>query len=371
MASTEEYMAAGLYDPATDAKTGRLDLLHWLSERGFTIEQMVEAHSWAGLGALAGDRRLLPGERLTDQQAMELSGLDQRMFEAVTRAFGFGPWATGPAGQLGLTETEATMLAAFDQMSAMFTEEEALGFFRVVGSSLARMAEAGVSIFLTDVESPHLAAQGSELDLAKKVLEANSLIDGMMASLDPAMRRHVLHAIERTRLSSIDEFERLQYRYAVGFVDLVGFTPLSQTMSPRELSIFLREFEGRASDAVTAAGARLVKLIGDEVMFVAPDADSACGVSQELMTTVATAAGAEVRPRGGVAYGDVLVRGGDYHGEVVNLASRLVNEAVPQELLVTEAFADASSRLRFEPAGRRMLKGFDEPVVVRSILFAG
>ncbi|MEL6981779.1 MAG: adenylate/guanylate cyclase domain-containing protein [Actinomycetota bacterium] len=371
MASTEDYVTAGLYDPAVDADTGRLDLLHWLEGLGFTIDEMVEAHGWAGLGALAGDRRLVPGERLTDDEAMAISGLDRATFEAVTTAFGFSPWATGEPEQLGLTEPEATMLATFDQMSTMFTDEEALAFFRVIGSSLARMAEAGVSIFLTDIESPHLAAQGSELVLAKKVLDANSLIDGMMAELDPALRRHVLHAIERTRLSSINEFERLQYRYAVGFVDLVGFTPLSQSMSARELSTFLREFEGRATDAVTAAGARLVKLIGDEAMFVAPDPDSACRVSQALMTTVATAAGGEVRPRGGVAYGDVLVRGGDYHGQVVNLAARLVNEAVPQELLVTEAFADATTCLVFEPAGRRMLKGFDEPVVVRSILLDG
>ena len=67
--------------------------------------------------------------------------------------------------------------------------------------------------------------------------------------------------------------ERLHYRYAVGFIDLVGFTPISQTMSGQQLRLFMRDFEGRAHDSVTAAGARLVKLIGDEVMFVAPDAD--------------------------------------------------------------------------------------------------
>ncbi len=141
-------------------------------------------------------------------------------------------------------------------------------------------------------------------------------------------------------------------------------------MSPRQLTTFVRDFEGRAHDAVTAVGARLVKLIGDEVMFVAPEPDLACQVAQTLMTTFATATGEEIRPRGGLAYGEVLVRGGDYYGGVVNLASRLVNEAVPQEVLVTESFAETSTCLTFEPAGRRMLKGFAEPVPVRSVLFA-
>lgn len=363
------YEAAGLYGHEVDAGTGRLELLRWLEAAGFTIADMVEANDHAGLGALAGDRRIVPGERLPDATAIEISGLDPARFAAVTTAFGFAPWATSPPDQLGLTETEAESLAAVARLSTMFSEEETLAFLRVVGSSLARVAEAGVSIFLTDIESPLLAARGSELDLAEKVLEATGLLDGLIPLLDPVLRRHVLHAIERTRLSAIDELERLRYRYAVGFVDLVGFTPVAHAMSARELARFLRDFEGRAHDAVTSAGARLVKLIGDEVMFVAPDADSACGVAQVLMTSVATTAGVDVRPRGGVAWGEVLVRGGDYYGSVVNLASRLVETAVPRELLVTEAFAEASTCLEFEPAGRRMLKGFSEPVPVRALLF--
>jgi len=366
---TERYQAAGLYDPVADTGTGRLELLRWLDASGFTIDEMVEAHAHSSLGALAGDRRIVPGDRLPDEQAIEITGLDAERLAAVTTAFGFAPWAASASNELGLTQTEAESLASVAAMASMFSVEETLAFFRVVGSSLARVAEAGVSIFLTDIESPLLAANGSELDLAEKVYEATGLLDGLMPMLDPVLRRHVLHAIERTRLSAIDEMERLRYRYAVGFVDLVGFTPLAHAMSARELAKFLREFEARAHDAVTGAGARLVKLIGDEVMFVAPDADSACGVAQALMTSVATAAGEEVQPRGGLAWGEVLVRGGDYHGSVVNRASRLVDAAVPRELLVTEAFAEASTCLEFEPAGRRMLKGFAEPVPVRAYLF--
>ncbi len=371
MASTEDFQAAGLYDPMTDDRVGRLDLLRWLEAKGFTIEEMVEANSFAGLAAVAGDRRIRPGEKVPDERAREIAGLDPERFAAITTAFGFAPWAMGPPDELGLTEAEAHSLAAVAGLSDMFSEAETLGFLRVIGSSLVRVAEASVSLFLTDVESPHLASKGSELELAEKVLEATGLLDGLMPVLDPILRRHVLHAVERTRLSSIDEFERLRYRYAVGFVDLVGFTPIAQALSARELAGFIRDFEGRAHDVTTEAGARLVKLIGDEVMFVAPDADSACQVVEALMTGVATSVGGEVRPRGGVAWGEVLVRGGDYYGAVVNLASRLVNEAVPRELLVTEAFARAATCLDFEPAGRRMLKGFDEPVAVRSVLFAG
>jgi class 3 adenylate cyclase len=67
-----------------------------------------------------------------------------------------------------------------------------------------------------------------------------------------------------------------------------------------------------------------------------------------------------------MAYGPVLAKVGDYFGSVVNLASRLVDQAVPGEILVTTELAQKSG-LDLEPAGRRMLKGFPDPVAVASL----
>jgi class 3 adenylate cyclase len=52
----------------------------------------------------------------------------------------------------------------------------------------------------------------------------------------------------------------------------------------------------------------------------------------------------------------------------VNLASRLVDAAVPQEILVTAEVAAAASECSFDPAGRRVVKGFADPVVVFSLV---
>ncbi len=131
--------------------------------------------------------------------------------------------------------------------------------------------------------------------------------------------------------------------------------------------MFVRDFEGRAHALVTAAGARVVKLIGDEVMLVSSVPDAACLAAHSLLSGFESF-GHHVVPRGGLAYGNVLLRGGDYYGSVVNLASRLVDEAVPQELLVTDEAARAATSCEFAPAGRRMVKGFSDPVVVRSFL---
>jgi adenylate cyclase len=174
---------------------------------------------------------------------------------------------------------------------------------------------------------------------------------------------HMRAAIDRQRASMVWVPERYLSRLAVGFVDLVGFTPLSHRASGPELLDLISRFETRAFEAATAHGGRVVKHIGDEVMFVALNAADGCAIAEALTH----AAGDDgIEPRGGVAFGDVITRYGDYFGSVVNLAARLAELAIPGEILVSESTAEvlAGSAFRFRPAGRRLLKGFDEPVEV-------
>ncbi len=366
MPSTEDYIEAGLYHPGP-GQEGRLDLLQWLLDQGFTIESMMAANADGALPALANDWRTVPGPRLSRAEAIELAGVDPDGFDSFVRALGFTGVAGAPEGEIGVTADEARMLATFEGLGQIFSRDEAIGLMRVIGSSISRVGEAAVSLFLSDVESQMLSSGESELDLAQKGYDAVGLIDDMGDLFETVFRRHVLQATERTRLAEIEQGERFLYRYAVGFVDLVGFTEMSGAMHPKDLAVFLRDFEGRAHDVVTAVGARVVKLIGDEVMFVSTSADAACLAASELMEGFGTDL-ERVVPRGGLAYGDVLMRAGDYYGSVVNLAARLVNEAVPQELLVTEELALAAETCNFEPAGRRTVKGFADPITVRTFV---
>jgi class 3 adenylate cyclase len=366
MLSVEEFIAAGIYDPETQASSGRLELLQWLDTKGFTIAEMMQGVEDLSLGAMVGDRTLVPGVRLTGDEAAEVAGISREHLDDLVRAFGLTRIDTAPPGEIGITDEEARAMGLFEALGSMFSVDEATSFLRVIGSSLARIGDAGVSLFLTDVESQLLVDGSSELVLAQAVEEAIRLVDGLAEQLDPLLRRHILQAIERSRRSMVDHTERFRYRYAVGFVDLVGFTAMSGEMDAPALSAFLRDFEGRAHDVVTSAGARVVKLIGDEVMFASDDPGAACRAASELMVGFATEH-ERVMPRGGLAYGDVLVRGGDFYGPIVNLASRLVDEAVPQELLVTNELAAATTECEFEPAGRRMVKGFAEPISVQSL----
>jgi adenylate cyclase len=363
--NASDYQAAGLYDPDAENAADRLALLEWLSAEGMTLDEMVDAHARQWLPGILAQRVLRPGKRLTLAELAGHAGITIQEADRLRRAVGFA--AADPEDRI-FSEADADTFTAFKVAMGVLGEEAILDFSRVIGSSLARIAESAIWLFLQHVEAPLTESQAGELALARANVDAINLLVAVPAVMDPIFRFHVETAISRSRLSrDADSYDTSHL--AVGFVDLVGFTTVSQQLSTPDLAELIQEFESRAFEVVTARGGRLVKMIGDEVMFVTLDADTAC----EIILTMFEALGGRqaVTPRAGLAVGPLITRGGDYYGPVVNLASRIADLAVPDEVLVTADVRDeaekASSELRFDPAGRRMLKGFDEPVELFSL----
>ncbi|MEL7210875.1 MAG: adenylate/guanylate cyclase domain-containing protein [Actinomycetota bacterium] len=218
------------------------------------------------------------------------------------------------------------------------------------------MADAAVQGFTQTIETRLLADDGSLMDWLETTGEASEMGLRLSASLGPLFNHYLQQAVTHQRATQRGASSRAVAVVAVGFVDLVGFTPLSSTLAPEELARLVGEFESRAFDLANEVGVRIVKHIGDEIMFTAPDPTAACRAAVELRDNIGPAS---TRPRGGVAYGEAITRHGDYYGPVVNLASRLTDEAIPGEILVPRDLRDAVTDLDFEPAGRRVLKGFD------------
>jgi adenylate cyclase len=131
-------------------------------------------------------------------------------------------------------------------------------------------------------------------------------------------------------------------------------------------------FEATPGDVVAAAGAHVAKRIGDAVMFVS----NAPGVACELALDLVDACAAALLPklRVGLAFGDVIVRQGDFFGPTVNLASRLVGAADAGTVLADQTLHDrlvrVPGRYTFLPAGRLALQGFDGPVAAYQLLRA-
>jgi adenylate cyclase len=357
-----DFEAAGLYDPKAPEAAERLELLEWLAGRGATLEEMVRAAREGSLTALAGDLVLERGPRYTLAEIVERTGFSPDLVRELNLALGF----PAAGNERSFTEESVQMYSFFNRAATIFGEGPLLSFLRIVGSSLARISEGAVSLFYVNVEGPMRQRGTTERALAEASLRAIESIETLQAILHGLVRVHMEAAIRRFRRAQLGRLVDAA-RMTVGFVDLVGFTTLSARLSARELAVLVERFEVTAHDVVTGRGGRVVKLIGDEVMFVTLDAAASCDAGLALIEHFAH--DPSVTPRGALATGDLVVRGGDYYGPTVNLASRVAELAVPGELLVTaEVAAEVRSpSFRFEPAGKRMLKGFDSPVALLTV----
>src|SRR5438094_4829688 len=155
----------------------------------------------------------------------------------------------------------------------LFGEEAMIQLLRVIGSSMARIADAAVSMFLVNLELP-LHDDGTDvvMAVARANRDAGMLIPSLVDAVEVLLRRHLM-AARRSLLAVQVEGGTETQRLAVGFVDLVGSTALAQNQSLADWGATLSEFEQLAQDQIIASGARLVKLIGDEVMYSTPNAD--------------------------------------------------------------------------------------------------
>jgi adenylate cyclase len=357
-----EFEAKGLYDPKAPNAADRLALLEWLADRGLSIEQVVEAAAAGRLTAVAGELVLRPGERLTMLEVAESTGLAVEQIRQLSLTIGL---PVEDVDERIYTPGDVGVFKLFSETTALFPELSLMQFVRVVGSSLARIADAAVSLFLADVETPITDAQAGELALARAQLDAIGALNLLTDHLETLFRAHMELAVRRNVAARTQATSKITVYVTVGFVDLVGFTPLSQRLPVRELHSIVDEFEGSAYDIVTSHRGRVVKLIGDEVMFVALEPQDASEIALALVDHFAESE-SNVTPRGGLAVGEILSRGGDFYGPVVNLASRIADMAVPNEILVTAELRERAETpeapFMFDPAGRRLPKGFDEPI---------
>ena len=123
---------------------------------------------------------------------------------------------------------------------------------------------------------------------------------------------------------------------AVGFADMVSFTRLVRRLSERELAAMVQRFEVLTSDIVASHGGRVVKTVGDEVLFAATPGPPAAAIALDIADTLSVD---DMLPdvRVGMATGPVVGRLGDVFGTTVNRASRLTALAQPGTVLVDVA----------------------------------
>jgi class 3 adenylate cyclase len=355
-----EFEALGVYDPGAPHAALQLELLQYLVSLGATTEDLIAYRD--ELPGLATVVTLRGGRELTLAEAVQRSGISEEKLFQISRAAGFPE--PGPSGRV-LGEQFADLAAGMAAAETMFGQEAVLQLVRVMGSAMARLADALVSTFLVNVESEVRDADPVGLGIARANAAAIALMPIVNGGLDILLRQHIL-AARRTIVGDAIHAGYETRPMCVGFVDLVGSTALAQRLSTRELGAVLTEFEHVSADTVTSAGGRVVKLIGDEVLYTTSDPAAACTIALNLASRFD---GHPVVPavRAGVAGGDVLLRDGDVFGPIVNLAARAVKVAEAGEVVAPKAIAVAAG-IDAAPLGQHELKGFDDDVELCRLL---
>ncbi len=336
------------------------ELIEFLTELGASPQALADRIKMGHVGGFAGDLVLAQGAEMTVGELADAAGVEETKVLSLWRELGLLPEPIEV--RFGPRDVEVVRLL----VSASELEVKGAELLRVIGASLSRVADAAVALYVQSVDtldSTELDQMQRARDLARTMEFAVRIGDTV---LGPVLDQHLREAIARQRTTQEGVSDRIVARMAIGFVDLVGSTQAANRLTSRELLDRISSLESRAFDVAIEHGGRIVKHVGDEVMFMALSGDVGCEVAL-AMTEQFTASG--VQPRGGLAFGEVIMHHGDYYGPVVNLASRLTDHAVPGEVLGDSALrADAmGGDVVFEPAGRRQLKGFDEPVAVYAL----
>lgn len=199
----------------------------------------------------------------------------------------------------------------------------------------------------------------------------DDLLDTLESQLLYAWRRQMAHLVVNTnaevsllgRDAAGDDAYPLQR--TLGFVDMVAYTRRTSMLSSQALARLVQRFELTCRDAISARGGRVVKTIGDAVLWIVNDLASGADIVCDLMD--ALEAQEDMLPvRASLVSGRVVSRFGDIFGPSVNLASRLADIVPRGNIFMDSATANELASLpeghRFscEPARRADLKGMGE-----------
>jgi class 3 adenylate cyclase len=348
----EEFVAAGLYDPAQPNAAERKEYLEFLVGRGHSVEDIVRAAQGGNpdvLFHIAWDLRTPSPPRVSAIEIAERAGGSVDDVLEVRALLGV------PVSDPTVAEIPVTFLADFELFvtaCALYGREQCLGYARTVGGAVSAIAEGGREIVLTPLRER--SATETEIAVANEFA---------MAAWQAV--RELVSNLMREQTGRADWFSenllRGEFTMGVAFVDLVGSTDWATSVGHASHRQALNRFEHEAVRLAAKHDCRVVKFIGDEAMIVGHDVAAVALVTAGLCAFVA-ADGVLPATRAAVGFGEVTPRGGDYFGDVVNLVARATKEAPIDVVVVTAPVVESLSRTQWRISVPRsvLLRGVGE-----------
>lgn len=283
-------------------------------------------------------RLILGGElTFTSAEAADKGGLSVEDGQRLWRALGFAD--TGDGVAYGDADVEAIETVAAALSGESMDEQTIFRMTRALGTTMSRLADWQVTTLVEQIERDvHAGKAPTRLDAAVEL--AGTAAPSLERLMIYAWRRHLAAATARMEALGAAEEELLSTVMTVGFADLSRFTSLSNGLDDNSLGALVENFETRCADIVTAHGGRVIKTLGDAVLFVSNDPAEGTRTALDLVKQIALRS---ELPNicVGLATGSVVSRLGDVYGPPVNLAARLSHVARSNRVLVDDRTAAA------------------------------
>jgi adenylate cyclase len=238
-----------------------------------------------------------------------------------------------------------------------------------------------------------LKAIGSQMAMVIEQASLNEKIREEERMRNRLERFHSPQLIEMILKESEEEQENIMeskdLTATILFTDIIGFTSISEEMSPREINLMLNQFFSRMTEIIFKHDGMIDKYIGDCLMavFGAPiekkkDPERAIRAAQEMrkeLKKMIANEGLEKKfdVRIGINTGQVVAGNiGSPNrleytviGDPVNIASRLESIAVPNQILIgEETYKLVKGKFKIKKVGPKKVKGKSAEIMVYEVL---
>jgi adenylate cyclase len=294
------------------------------------------------------------------------TGASIEQAQRLWRALGFPDRGSERAFTQADADAVSTLLRLVADETIDF--DMAVDLTRAVGQTMARLADWEVGTLVHRVQEMESGddATGSRATAALRLLDAlNGPFEGLLIYV---WRRHLAAAVARVEALGADDADLHTTQVTVGFADIVQFTALTNRLDHDRIGDLVEIFESRCADVVAGQRGRVIKSLGDAVLFVNEDPIRAYDTAEGIISVI----GRDQRMpdvRVGLSTGSVVMRMGDVFGPAVNMAARLTGVARRNRIIVDGATAERLPEDQFEARAlpARPVRGFGlvEPVAVR------
>ena len=368
--TVQSYRSLGLLDPEDDGLLDDVDIMRvrvvrrYVEHVGFDPESLAAGIRDGTIETPYGGQLFDTAPPLSADDAAARAGLEPDQLRQLTAALGL------PSSNLSEQDVTELFTVPRVALETGLPWDAVLGVTRVLGDSLRRIAEAQIRAVHVYIHE-RLTAEGfSQEEVEQHILGMENLIPLTDSLLRRLYRQYLVEALIEDAFLHLAEPERAagssgSVEATIAFLDIASFTTLTETGGDDAAMRILDRIDDIVRPLVVDRGGKVVKQVGDGFMLAFRDPAAAVQFAIETQAELTRDPDLPAI-RVGINTGPALYRTGDYLGGAVNVASRVVNGAMPGQILLTEPVANAANKagIPVEEVGVRMMRGVDEPLAL-------